>query len=196
MLKKIILSLIVCCSILGLAGCGESIKDWPATMGDTVFIDYTAVFETHPTILFETTRKEIALQMQAPLMNIYEPVRCKLGKDTTLLPVIQNALVGMKAGETKKVTVKPDQMMIGSGYDPTKITKELALLSKNAGIVRKKGDIVYKDGHNIIVKDIEGNGAQEQIVFDMNPLETYNNVVYNITMLQVGGKLLSGSVQP
>lgn len=105
--------------------------------------------------MFATTRQDVAVQMKAPLASIYAPYRCKIGDDTLLPTVVQDALLGMKAGDTKKVLV-PFAQLSATGYNPTLVKRESTLLYKNMGIAFTPGDTPYKDGHYVIVKDVSG----------------------------------------
>lgn len=97
-----------------LAGCAQLV----AQKGDTVLVDYVGSFENGT--VFDTS---IAAQAQAAglysLSKEYTPLNITLGNGD-VIPGFENAIAGMKKGETKTVTIPPTQ---GYGnYDPAKVT--------------------------------------------------------------------------
>lgn len=174
-----------------LSGCGgPSIKDWPASTGDIVHVDYVATFERFPQVLYDTTQEKVVQDLKADIAKkSFWPLALVAGEDTDKqIPlVVQEALVGMKAGDQKTIVVSPADGF-GYMYDATK-EKEISgdpLL--RAWIQLKIGQVQGIDGKKMVVKAIKGQADNQTIVFDANALETYNTLVYVVTVHQVGGK--------
>lgn len=161
-------------------------------MWDIVHITYTAVFEKKPHIIYQTTQYDRALDMKAFLSTLISSwsYACKIGKDKNLPKSLQDALVGMKAWDTKRVIITSKELT-GTAYDPSKIIRENMQGYKNMWISFTKGDVIIKNWSYVVVKDILWDGPVQEVIFDANPLETYSDVVYDIKVLQVGGKKLS-----
>jgi len=102
----ILLTVIV---VLALAGCAA--RSPVAERGDTVLVNYIGKFQNGT--VFDTN---IPFEAQnAGLYNpkrTYEPLNVTIGQ-SKVISGFENALVGMKAGDTKTVVISPDQ-----GYGP------------------------------------------------------------------------------
>jgi len=77
-------------------------------VGDVVSLDYIGRFAKNNTI-FDTSLADVALNagIQNP-QRVYEPTKATVGSGG-LIPGFENALIGMKVGEEKTVTVPPEQ---------------------------------------------------------------------------------------
>lgn len=108
-MKKIALTLCTFFSTFLLAGCRGGIKDGPIAAGDNVFITYTA---TYP-----DTQKLYKEQA--------EPLKMRVGKEE-ILPMLDEKLLGAKAGDEVTFVVPPHQAF-GGMYDPKNVKTMPAL---------------------------------------------------------------------
>lgn len=103
-MRKYIFGLILIGLLLLSAGCAIEKK---VEKGDTVKVDYVGklldgtVFDT--SILEEAKNAGIYNESR-----IYEPLTLKIGDGSTI-PGFENGLLGMKEGETKTITIPPEQ---------------------------------------------------------------------------------------
>ncbi len=173
-----------------LIGCSK-IKTWPAESWDKVFIEYNAVFEKYPKIVYDTTNSSVNKKIDKT--NVDNALWYKvfvIWKDKTLPKDLQNAIIWMKAWETKKITLKPEQIT-QTWYDKKNLKSEPWKIYEDAWITIKKWDIKYKNNQNVRVIAVLWRWDSKKILFDLNPLETYNNVVYTVKVLQVWWKELA-----
>ncbi len=81
-------------------------------VGDTVVFNYTAYLDTGE--IFDTTFEEVALDDSQPkvwwfrLRAAYEPMTIVVGQGT-LLPDLEMALIGMREGEKKDISIPPER---------------------------------------------------------------------------------------
>jgi FKBP-type peptidyl-prolyl cis-trans isomerase 2 len=107
-MRKYIFTIFITALLLLSAGCAIEKK---VEKGDTVKVDYIGklqdgtVFDT--SILEEAKNAGIYDETR-----IYEPLTLKIGDGSTI-PGFENGLLGMKEGETKTITIPPEQ-----GYGP------------------------------------------------------------------------------
>ncbi len=100
-MRRALLVILVLATLV-LAACAK-----PAALGDTVKVDYVGRFQNGT--IFDTNIVTVARTA-----GIYDPNRAYTPLVVTIgegkvVPGFENALVGMKEGETKTVTVPPDQ---------------------------------------------------------------------------------------
>ncbi|HOE93347.1 MAG: FKBP-type peptidyl-prolyl cis-trans isomerase [Candidatus Methanofastidiosum methylothiophilum] len=111
-MKKYVLISILTALLLLSAGC---IIEKRVEKGDTVKVDYIGKLQDGK--IFDTSILEEAKNAGVYNENrIYEPLTLKIGDGSTI-PGFENGLIGMKEGETKTITIPPEQ-----GYgakDPT-----------------------------------------------------------------------------
>jgi FKBP-type peptidyl-prolyl cis-trans isomerase 2 len=113
--KALIMAVLLVAVVALMAGCAGQSKT--AKTGDNVTVDYIEMYE-NGTIL-DTSNATLA--QQAGIYddyNSYEPIQFIIGEGS-VIPGFENAIIGMKAGETKNITISPAD---GYGaYDPTYI---------------------------------------------------------------------------
>jgi len=111
-LHRLIVILLISLAVAALAGCSSpSPSPTPnpnrvAQNGDLVSVDYIGSY-TNGTI-FDTSIESVALQhsdIYSPMRN-YGPLNFTLGSGE-MIPGFDQAVVGMKIGETKNVTLSP-----------------------------------------------------------------------------------------
>lgn len=103
-----------------MAGCAGQTKT--AKTGDNVTVDY-ALWVGDNTSIIETSNATLAKDVGIYDANTdayggYEPLSIVLGNGD-VIPGFENAIIGMKVGETKNVTVSPADAY--GDYDPTYI---------------------------------------------------------------------------
>lgn len=107
-MRKYIFTVFITALLLLSAGCAIEKK---IEKGDTVKVDYIGKLQDGT--VFDTSILEEA--KNAGIYNesrIYEPLTLKIGDGSTI-PGFENGLLGMKEGETKTITIPPEQ-----GYGP------------------------------------------------------------------------------
>ncbi len=122
-MRKYIFGLILIGLLLLSAGCAIEKK---VEKGDTVKVDYVGklqdgtVFDT--SILEEAKNAGIYDESR-----IYEPLTLKVGDGSTI-PGFENGLLGMKEGETKTISIPPEQAY--GPKDPTLIINQTKILEE------------------------------------------------------------------
>ena len=164
MKKLCTISLVLSLFLLTLAWCGNKHK---IQTGDIVSITYTAHF-SDGTLFDENTEKN--------------PLLFAVGERQTIAG-IDDAVVGMKVGKKKKVTITPDK-----GY--------WILYSDN--LVQKIGKIIFDrlemipevwtiqklDNLEWVIRAIEmDESGNEVVLFDINARQTWDTLTYKITIL-------------
>jgi FKBP-type peptidyl-prolyl cis-trans isomerase 2 len=141
-------------------------------VGDTVKLEYTGKYETGE--VFDTSDEKIAKEAGIYRSDRdYEPLEVKAGTGQ-VIKGLDNALIGMKKGEEKKVTVPPEE---GYGSErPELIQKLPAAAFKQSGISPEVGMRInttmgIAQITNIFEDEIEVNFnhplAGKTIVFDI-----------------------------
>ena len=163
-MKSTILFIFSIAILLLISACKAEDKEPVVELGKTITFDYAAGFDNGT--LFDTTFEVAAIEAGIYDPNrIYESVEIVYGKDP-LFPGLEEALLGMKEGETKTVRVPPQK-----AYG-TKIENSIVVLAKNTidnyenlkindvvTLVTPKGNRI-----NTYVKQI----GEENITVDMN----------------------------
>lgn len=118
-------------------------------------------------------------------VNPSQPMQIRIG-DSDLPPTVENALIGLKKGDSKKVVVDPDE-----GYGPRQ--KDLLQTIANKEFIEK---INPKPGMIISLKtEREGEEVQvpatvmeingDEVTIDYNHPLAGHNLTYQITILDV-----------
>ena len=113
-MKKYIFMVILTAMLLLSSGCAI---EKTAQEGDTVKVDY--ILKLQDGTVFDTSILQEA--QNAGIYNqdrIYEPLTLKIGEGSTI-PGFENGLIGMKEGETKNISIPPEQAY--GPKDPTLI---------------------------------------------------------------------------
>jgi len=112
-----------------------------------------------------------------------EPISITVGQNE-LPPTVDNGVVGMKKGDTKKIRVTPDE---GYGHRTKDLLHEVPITSFGSKITPKPGMIVSqkieKDGHqhDVPATIIEIKG--EKVVIDYNHPLAGHHLNYELTIL-------------
>ena len=107
-MKKYVLISILTALLLLSAGC---IIEKKVEKGDTVKVDYIGKLQDD-TIFYTSILEEAKNANIYNENRIYEPLTLKIGDGSTI-PGFENGLIGMKEGETRTITIPPEQ-----GYGP------------------------------------------------------------------------------
>ncbi len=103
-MKKYIFMVILAAMLLLSSGCAVQKT---AEVGDTVKVDY--ILKLQDGTVYDTSILQEA--QNAGIYNqdrIYEPLTVKIGEGSTI-PGFENGLIGMKEGETKMISIPPEQ---------------------------------------------------------------------------------------
>lgn len=144
---------------LVLIGCStkNKIEKW-----DLVTITYTGFFKDGT--IFET--KEALIHA-----GVWE-----------IIKGIDQKIIGMKKWSAAKIPITPAKGY-GNIYSSNNIQKVAKIIFDKLGIVPSSGDVIIlgsvKGMVRGIEKDIQGN---ENILFDINPIYTFENTIYSITI--------------
>jgi peptidylprolyl isomerase len=111
--KALIMAVLLVAVVALMAGCAGQSKT--AKAGDTVSVDYTGRYDNGT--IFDTSNATLAQEagIYSPT-SYYEPITFTIGNEE-VIPGFENAVVGMKVGETKNFTLSPSEAY--GEYDPT-----------------------------------------------------------------------------
>ena len=131
-----------------------------AEAGDHVYVHYTGTFPDGK--IFDSSVGK-------------EPLDFIIGAGQ-MIKGFDKAVVGMKIGESKVVTIPPEDAYGPS--DPKKIV-EIAKNRTPEGV--KAGDILYAGNQQIVVLEVKN----ETVVVDANPPIVGKNLTFEITMVKI-----------
>ncbi len=155
-MKKRTLSSLLIASII-LAGCSfnKTIQIW-----DTAHIIFTGIFANKA--VFEN--RDISVVVGSG----------------DIISGIDTALIGMKEGESKTITIRPD-LGYGKAYKASNIQKVSKLIFDKMQIPSSTSWVVSLGGLLWVVKWTESDWSGTTLVlFDMNPPQTRQNMTYTI----------------
>jgi len=164
-LKRVPVLLLVMC---GFIVCGLVIWALPAVAGDrmakdgdTVSIHYTGKLDDQS--VFDTSENR-------------EPLEFTLG-DENLIPGMNNAVRGMKAGESKTVSIAPDEAY--GPYDD-KLVFEVPTKNLPPGV---KAGTPLRDpqGNMVLVKEVN----EEKSILDANHILAGKTLIFDIKLVSV-----------
>ncbi|MFQ5887526.1 MAG: FKBP-type peptidyl-prolyl cis-trans isomerase [Candidatus Hydrothermarchaeales archaeon] len=121
----------------------SNVLDRPAKLGDTVTVNYIGMFENGK--VFDTSDQSVALDPSVPkiggfqVKDSYAPLTFKLGAGK-VIEGFEEAVVGMKVGEVKQVTIPP-----GKGYGP--LTDDLITYSPRSFTIPRLENMNLSDWH-------------------------------------------------
>jgi FKBP-type peptidyl-prolyl cis-trans isomerase 2 len=151
-------------------------KDMAAANGDTVSVNYIGKL-TNGT-LFDTSVKEEAQKAGLPLRPAYSPLSFKVGAGQ-MIPGFDAAVVGMKIGEEKTVSLSPDSAY-GQKSDEAIISVPLDRIGNSSGI--KVGALLYaQSGATGKVIEIKNGTAR----VDFNHELAGETLVFTIRMVNI-----------
>ncbi|MGD2246921.1 MAG: FKBP-type peptidyl-prolyl cis-trans isomerase [Candidatus Methanofastidiosia archaeon] len=158
-IKRLYIVIIIAVLIAGAAGMYFLTFRKTVETGDTVWVNYTGYLDTGE--VFDTTFEEVAMDDSEPkvwwfkIKASYEPIKIVVGSGQ-MLPDFEMALIGMREGQKKEITIPPEKV---AGYrDPDKI-KEVPL-ARTLQKEEKIGIEKFKD--NFKRNPVEGEYYQFQ----------------------------------
>jgi FKBP-type peptidyl-prolyl cis-trans isomerase 2 len=147
-----------------------------AKNGDTVSVDYIGKFENGT--LFDTSVKSEAQKAGLPLRPSYSPLEFKVGAGQ-MIAGFDEAVVGMKEGEEKNVTLPPEKAY-GQRRDDAIISIPLEKIGNSSAI--KVGSHLYaQNGASGVVTEIKGGNA----TVDFNSEMAGKTLVFTIRMVKI-----------
>ena len=167
--------------LISVSSCKTAEKELIVGPGKTITFDYAAGFDNGT--LFDTTFEVAAKEAGIYDPNkVYQPITLVYGKDP-LFPGLQEALLGMKEGETKNVRIPPNK-----AYGE-KIEGSAAVLPKTSVSnyeTLKINDIVAivgSDGNriNAYVKEI----GSENVTLDLNHPLAGHYVQFSVVIINI-----------
>ncbi len=156
-------------------GCIHTGSVLTAQAGDKVSIDYTGSLENGA--VFDTSIQAEAQRAGLPARPSYSPIEFTLGGGQ-VIPGFNDAVIGMKEGENKTVTIPAAQ-----GYgerSPDKIV-EVPLESIDGGNVTIGGTLTGADGTAGVVIGVDNSTA----TIDLNHPLAGKTLVFKITLVKV-----------
>ncbi len=100
-----------------------------------------------------------------------------------VIPALDEWVLGMKVGKTKTLTVAPVKWF-GNLYEQNKVQKISRFLFDKIKIKITNWALVDFWWITWIIKWVEkGTQGDELVLFDINPRETWDNLVYKVTLV-------------
>ncbi|MFA6214113.1 MAG: peptidylprolyl isomerase [Candidatus Micrarchaeia archaeon] len=147
-----------------------------AAAGDTVSVNYIGKLTSGE--LFDTSIKEEAQKAGFPLRPSYSPLSFKVGAGQ-MIPGFDAAVVGMRAGEEKTVTLPPEQAY-GQPSPDAIVSIPVANIGNSASI--KVGTLLSAQ-NGATGKVVELNGTHAKV--DFNHELAGQSLVFTIRMVSV-----------
>ncbi|MBU6996473.1 MAG: FKBP-type peptidyl-prolyl cis-trans isomerase [Theionarchaea archaeon] len=154
-------------------------------MGDTVYVNYTGSLDTGE--IFDTTLEEVAMDdSQAKvwwfkLRTGYEPLKIAIGKGN-VLPDFEMALIGMREGQKKEITISPERA--AGAKDSAKI-KEIPLIQT----LNKEEDMTIENFKTNFRQDPQVDGIYQFQGIPVMVTEITEEMVHFVLQFQVGQEI-------
>ena len=162
-----VISLVVLSVVLLLAGCAGKEGLAMAKSGDTVRVHYTGTLADGTE--FDTSRER-------------EPLEFTMGEGR-MIPGFEDAVIGMKVGQTKTVTILADDAY-GEHHDELMMVVERANLPQDMDpIVGQRLQMERADGQTFIVVVAEVH--EDTIVIDANPPLAGKDLTFEIELVEI-----------
>lgn len=181
--RFLILAVLLVAAFAVMAGCTGSSKT--AKTGDNVSVDYIGSFENGT--IFDTSIASVAQSagITDPTRN-YVPISFTIGNQE-VIPGFENAVTGMKVGETKNVTLQPADAY--GDYDPTYVqpVNMSDLLAANITPYVNQ-TLITMFGQEVRVDHIDVNQTDynnSQVYIDFNPPMAGKVLKFSITLRSV-----------
>lgn len=170
---------------LAVAGCTDT-GNMAVQNGDNVSVDYIGTFEDGK--VFDTSLPQVALE--AGIYNPqrdYSPLEFQVGGGR-IIEGFNKGVIGMKVGETKNITLTPDE---GYGqYDPTlvkpyskglvNLTKELALYNMTPSV-----GLMLPTMAGYEVKIVSINESNDTVIIDYNNPMAGKTLLFTVTLRNI-----------
>ncbi len=173
--KVLLVAIVLSALVLGCTAPAEK----TAKAGSLVFVDYT-LKDVNGTVI-ETTNATVA--RDAGIYNngtVYEPMSFIVGSGM-VIPGFDSAVTGMKANETKNVTLPPEQAY-GAYNRSLIITTPLKNLNAS-NYTEYVGQVISFNGE--YAKLVAVDTANNTMTLDYNPRMAGKTLVYEITVRDI-----------
>lgn len=180
----IIMAVLLVLSITFVAGCASSNQNsginanTTVKMGDNVTVDYTLYLANGS--IYDTSMESVA--QQAGLNTTgrsFSPITFVVG-DGNYLGGFENGTIGMKVGDTKNVTLTPDQAY--GEYNQSLIMPVNMSDLVNASIVPYVNETLYNGFSLVRVASIPNNST---VMIDYNPPLAGDTLTFKITLRSI-----------
>lgn len=174
----IVLILILVAAAWFLFGKGKGLMGATAQTGDRVAVNYVGKFEDGK--MFDTSLEQVAKDnaLFSPQRG-YAPLEFTIGSGQ-VVPGFENAVKGMKEGETKTVTLSPAEAY-GDVRDDLIVAVSGSMFT-DAGLNPQIGETYQtSQGMAATVKAISG----DTIIMDYNSPMAGKTLVFDITLVQI-----------
>ncbi len=150
--------------LISVSSCKTAEKELVVEPGKTIAFDYAAGFDNGT--LFDTTFEIVA--KEAGIYDsgrVYQPVTLVYGRDP-LFPGLQEALLGMKAGEIKNIRIPPNKAYGEKIEGSTAVLPKTSVSNYETLKINDVVAIVGSDGNriNAYVREI----GSENVTLDIN----------------------------
>ncbi len=160
------------CSLYNLNNKGEKMSEDGVSNGDTVKVNYTGSFENGEVFDSSIEEKAKGSENYNPQRK-YEPMPVKVGTGQ-LIKGFEKALLGMKIGEEKEVTISPEeaygnvdpnrvQTVPMNAFEEAKISPEVGLMLNTEGGIGK----ITKVNSDDVEIDFNSPMAGKTLVFNI-----------------------------
>ena len=163
-MKSTILLIFSIAILLLISACKTGEKEPVVELGKTITFDYAAGFDNGT--LFDTSFETVA--KEAGIYNpnrIYRPVKMVYGIGT-FFPGLEEAFLGMKAGDIKNIRIPPDKAYGVFIEDSIMVLPKDSIKGKGEIKVGQVIDVIIADGQSVptYIKEI----GEENITVDFN----------------------------
>ncbi|WMW24656.1 peptidylprolyl isomerase [Methanolobus sediminis] len=178
-MKKIFFFLLLTCMLL-VSGCtesGNSDNSRVVQIGDNVSVNYTGMLENGT--VFDTSIADVA-QMNGIYNSAreYKPLSFVAGYGQ-MIEGFDNAVIGMKVGENKTVTIPPDE-----AYGEVRDDRFIAYKVEDfeaANMTPVVGETIYVQGYPGLIVDIN----ETNVTVDFNSRLAGKTLVFDIELVSI-----------
>ncbi len=164
-------------SIAGCVNIGSSNENNIVKNGTTVYVDYIGKFENGT--VFDTSIKSVAEENGIYNPNrVYEPIKFTVGEHQ-MIKGFENAVIGMHVGETKTITIPPEEAY-GVRNNSLIISIPIEAFN-NTNITPTVGKYLYVRG--VPAKIIEVNNTS--VVLDFNHPLAGKTLIFEIKVVNI-----------
>jgi FKBP-type peptidyl-prolyl cis-trans isomerases 2 len=152
-----------------------------AAIGDTVSVQYTGKFENGDTVSVQYTGKfENGTVSDTSDYSGVQPVKVVLGQ-STIFKEFDDAVLGMKAGETKTITV---QQKASSNPDLVITFDRTQIIGVFGSVPSVNDEITFTNGNQVSKGTVQSVTANS-VVIDFNSNTAVNVLTYEITVTEI-----------
>lgn len=157
---------------------GSVIVNKGAKVGDLVAVDYVGTLEDGT--VFDTSVESVAIQSGlADSRRTYEPLEFTIGGGG-LIKGFDNAAIGMKTGQTKKVILQPEEAY-GSIRQDIVVTVNASDIQTNGQPLATGNRILLENGAQGVITKIENGTA----IVDFNHPFAGKILTFDITLVKI-----------